>query len=75
MIKKLSKHGNGWALVIDEAELDLLKIDPETPLEISTDGETLIITRAASHDRRQRFQAALEKTNDKYGRALKRLAE
>lgn len=75
MIKKLARHGNGWALVIDEAELDLLKIDPETPLEVSSDGETLTITPAKHDERRQRFQAALEKTNKNYGRALKRLAE
>ena len=44
MIKKLTKHGNSWALVIDKPVLELLKIDPETPLEIATDGRTLIIS-------------------------------
>ena len=43
MIKKLTKHGNSWALVIDKAVLELLNIDPETPLEIATDGQTLIV--------------------------------
>ena len=75
MIKKLTRHGNGWALIIDEAELDFLKFDPETPLEIRNDGEMLVITPAKPDERRQRFQAALEKTNNEYGRALKRLAE
>ena len=30
MVKKLTKHGNSLALVIDRPILDLLKIDPET---------------------------------------------
>ena len=42
MIKTLTKHGNSYALVIDRAILDLLHIEPDSPLEISTDGKTLI---------------------------------
>ena len=34
MTKKLSKHGNSLALVIDRSILELLGIDDETPLEI-----------------------------------------
>jgi antitoxin MazE len=75
MIKKLTKHGNSWALIIDKPVLDLLNIDPETPLEISTDGQTLVVTPAKQGARKARFESALEKTNRKYGRALKRLAE
>ena len=75
VIKKLTKHGNSWALVIDKPVLDLLKLDPETPLEISTDGQTLFIAPARDTKRRKKFEAALEKTNRKYGRALKKLAE
>jgi len=44
MIKKLTKHGNSLALVIDRAVLDLLKIKVDTPLDISTDGQILVIT-------------------------------
>ena len=43
MIKKLSKHGNSMALVIDRAILDLLDIDENTSLELSTDGESLVV--------------------------------
>jgi antitoxin component of MazEF toxin-antitoxin module len=75
MIKKLTKDGNSWALVIDKPVLDLLKIKPETPLEISTDGHTLIVSPAPDARRRAKFKAALDETNRKYGRALKKLAE
>lgn len=75
MIKSLTKHGNSWALVIDKPILDLLKIDPEAPLELSTDGQTLIVSPVRDPKRKAKFEAALEKTNKKYGRVLKKLAE
>ena len=75
MIKKLTKHGNSWALIIDKPVLDLLQIEPETPLEIKTDGQTLIISPAVDAKRKAKFTASLEKTNRRYGRTLKKLAE
>ena len=75
MIKKLTKHGHSLALVIDRSVLDLLKIDADTSLDISTDGQVLIISPIRDEDHRQKFEQALEKANLKYGRMLKRLAE
>ncbi len=75
MIKTLSKHGNSLALVIDRPVLDLLNIDVETPLDISTDGQVLIIAPVRDLDRRARFEAALAEVNTKYSRALERLAK
>ena len=75
MIKKLTRHGNSLALVVDRPVLDLLKIDADTPLEISTDGNLLIISPVRDAKRRKKLEAALEKTNRKYGRMLKRLTE
>ena len=75
MIKTLSKHGNSLALVIDRAVLDLLKIDSATPLDISTDGEVLVVTPMREKKQRKGFEAALGIVNRRYGRALKRLAE
>ena len=75
MIKKLTKHGNSWALVIDMPILDLLKIDPDQPLELTTDGNILTVSPVRDKQRRAKFEAALEKTNRTYGRVLKKLAE
>jgi antitoxin component of MazEF toxin-antitoxin module len=75
MIKRMTRHGNSMALVIDRAILDLLDIDAETPLDITTDGEALIVTPVRDKKRRKAFEAALEKTNRKYGRMLKNLAD
>lgn len=75
MTKKLSRHGNSLALVIDRSILELLDIDQETPLEITTDGRALVIVPAHDKRRRKRFQDALAASNRQYGKALKRLAE
>ncbi|MBI5855767.1 MAG: AbrB/MazE/SpoVT family DNA-binding domain-containing protein [Nitrospirae bacterium] len=74
MIKKLTKHGNSLALVIDRGVLDLLDIDAETPLSIKTDGRCLIVTPAQDGARQKKFRAALEEGNRRYGKMLKRLA-
>jgi antitoxin component of MazEF toxin-antitoxin module len=73
-LKKLTRHGNSLALVIDKGVLELLNIDDQTPLEISTDGTLLLISPVRDEDRKRQFHEAVAKTNAKYGRALKRLA-
>ncbi len=75
MLKKLSRHGNSLALVIDKGVLELLNIDDQTPLEITTDGKLLLISPVRDEERSRQFQEALRKTNTKYGRAVKRLAD
>lgn len=75
MIKTLTKHGNSYALVIDKAILDLLKIQPDSTLEVSTDGRALVVTPVPDAQRRRRLDSALKKVNRRYGKALKKLAE
>lgn len=75
MVKKLTKHGNSLALVIDRPILDLLKIDPETPLDVSTDGKQLIIAPAKLSSRRKKFEAAQEWAHKRYGKTFQKLAE
>ncbi len=74
MIKRLTKHGNSLALVIDKGVLDLLEIGPDTPLSITTDGRCLVVAPVKNPDKRRRLKAALEEGNRSYGRMLKRLA-
>jgi antitoxin component of MazEF toxin-antitoxin module len=75
MLKKLTRHGNSLALVIDRPILDLLKIDPETALDVSTDGKKLIIAPSNPSPRRRKFDAAQEWAHKRYGRAFRKLAE
>lgn len=75
MLKKLTKHGNSLALVIDRPILDLLRIDPETPLDITTDGKRLIIAPVDGAARRKKFDAAQEWAHKRYAKAFAKLAE
>ncbi|BCR05311.1 AbrB family transcriptional regulator [Desulfuromonas versatilis] len=75
MIKTLTKHGNSLALVIEKPVLELLGADADTPFEVSTDGQVLILSPVRDADRRDAFKAALEKVNARYPKALKKLAE
>ena len=74
MVKTLTKHGNSYALIIDKPNLDLLKINPDTPLEVSTDGKSLMVSPVNDPQRRMKFEAALESINKRYAKAFKRLA-
>ena len=75
MIKTLTKHGNSLALVIEKPVLDLLGADAETPFDVTTDGQVLILSPIKDRSRAEMFQATLEKVNARYPKALKRLAE
>lgn len=75
MIKKLSKHGNSLALVIDRPILDLLKIDTDTSLDISTDGKRLFIAPIEPSARRKKFEAPQEAAHQRFSNAFKKLAE
>ena len=33
MVKNLTKHGNSYALIIEKPIMELLNIEPETPLK------------------------------------------
>ena len=75
MIKKMVSHGNSAALIIDKPILQLLKINENTPLELTTDGRNLIISPIEDEKRERKFKSALERVNKKHGKTLKRLAE
>ncbi|MDD4890587.1 MAG: AbrB/MazE/SpoVT family DNA-binding domain-containing protein [Phycisphaerae bacterium] len=75
MVKTLTRHGNSYAVVIDKPVLDLLNITPQTPLEITTDGQTLVLTPMRSTGRQRKFNKALVETNRAFGRALRKLGQ
>ena len=47
MITTLTRIGDDYALIIDQAILDRLRITPDTPLEFSIAGEVLRVTPIA----------------------------
>lgn len=75
MTKTLIKHGNSLALVVDKPILELLGITAETPLELTTNGDALLVSPVRDPKRQKRLRASLDKINAKFGDDLKRLAE
>ncbi len=75
MIKKMVQHGNSSALIIDKPILELLKINSDTPLEISTDGKNIIISPVHDKNRLKKLDKSLDHINKKYRDTLKKLAE
>jgi len=73
MIKKMIHHGNSSALIIDKPILELLNIDSDTFLEISTDGKNIIISPVQDKNRLKKIGASLNKINKKYADVLKKL--
>lgn len=73
MIKKLTRHGNSYAILIDKPILELLNMNEETPLSVETDGTSLTIKPVRPDD--DKFEEALAKINRNYGRALRKLTK
>ena len=44
MTKTLIQHGNSLALVIDKPILEMLQISADTPLDLTTNGDSLLIS-------------------------------
>ena len=75
MRKRLTKHGNSLALLIEKPILELLGVDADTPFDITTDGQALVLTPVRDEKRREDFEQTLGKINEQYGETLKKLAE
>jgi antitoxin MazE len=75
MIKRLTVHGNSAALVIDKPILDLLHIDMETSLEVTTDGRNLIISPVSDPDREKKFNSAASKVFAGHRTTFQKLAK
>lgn len=75
MRKTLTKHGNSLALVIDKPILELLEVGADTPLEITTNGDALIVQPIRDRQRQVRLDDTLERLNRQFAPALRRLAE
>jgi len=75
MVKTLTKHGNSYALVIDKPIMDLLHMTPDTALELTTNGDKLVISPVRPQSKQAKFNKILDEINEDFGPALKKLAE
>jgi antitoxin MazE len=74
MIKKLSAVGNSLALIIERPILELLDITKDTPLEVKTDGEALII-RPAKLSKKERVRESTKRMMAIHDDTLRKLAK
>lgn len=74
MIKTLTKHDGGLALILDPSILERLGIDEETELNVQTDGTALCIT-PADPARREDFESRLSQVMTEWHDVLQHLAE
>ena len=75
MKKTLIKHGNSLALVIDKPILELLQITADTYLEISTNGDQLLVTPRRTKSQQRRLDESLQRINGRFESDLTKLAE
>ena len=75
MVKRLTRTGNSFALVLDKPLLEELGIDEDTPLELSTNGDVLVVTPVRDRTREKKLKKALVEMDSQYGGVFKRLAE
>lgn len=75
MVKKLTRTGNSLALVLDRPLLEATGIDAETPLEVSTDGDVIVISPRREPGRSEKLRAGVEEIHRRFGGVFRRLAE
>jgi antitoxin component of MazEF toxin-antitoxin module len=75
MIRKLSTVGNSLRLIIERPILELLGITKDTPLEIKTDGEALIIRPAKKLSQMDQMIAAADEIMDAHEETFRKLAK
>lgn len=75
MRKKLTRTGNSLALVLDKDLLEQLGIDAETPLELSTDGDVLVVSPVRGRRTDERLKEVMARAHGQYAGVFRKLAE
>lgn len=75
MRKKLTRTGNSVALVLDKPLLEQLGLDADGEVELSTNGDVLVVTPIRDAVRERKFRKSAEKIASKYAGLFRRLSE
>ena len=75
MIKKLTKHGNSHAIIIDRTMMEQLGITPDTPLHMLITGESLTIRPANVGIGDEEVDAGMQAIRAQYPGLLDRLSK
>ena len=75
MKKKFTQVGNSLAILIDKPILELLHLDKDTELEVTTEnGKLVIFPKKDRLQAEERIEEILKKLDKKYGKVFKNLA-
>jgi antitoxin component of MazEF toxin-antitoxin module len=78
MKKKLVKHGNSLALVIEKPILEIMEVDGQTDLDMSLDGKTLIVRHAkkgVTKTRKEELRDLAREITDYYDPVFRKLSK
>ncbi len=75
MIKRLTRAGNSVALVLDRGLLRAARLDAGSSVEVSTDGELIVISPLRRKQRVAKLKAIVAELDHEYAGVFKRLAE
>lgn len=75
MTKRLQAIGNSAGIIIDKPILELLGITADTELELSTDGQRLIVTPLPARPKRSRVTAAQQRVLKVHEQTFRKLAK
>ncbi len=75
MTKTLTRTGNSLALVLDKALLEATGIDADTQLEVSTDGDVIVVSPVRARRRTSKLKRIMADLDAAHAGAFRRLAE
>ncbi len=75
MVKHLTRSGNSVALVLDKQLLEAANLDPEDPVEVSTNGRVIVIAPVRSKREIEKSKRGQELMHAKFAGAFRRLAK
>ena len=75
MIKRLIKHGNSRAIVVDKSLLEAAGIAEDALFQISVNPSGGLVIQSVGDDKTALFQKNFEKLNKKYSKLMQNLAD
>lgn len=75
MIKRLIKHGNSRAIVVDKALLEAAGISESTLFQISVNPSGGLVIQSIEDNRTDIFRENFEKLNEKHKKLMQNLAD
>jgi len=75
MIKRLIKHGNSRAIVVDKALLEASGIAEDALFQVSINPNGGLVIQSIEDNKKDIVQESFEKLNKKYSNLMQRLAD